>query len=447
MVALEDNNYAFYNMLTQSVIVIARDYLTTINKMLDNFDMSLNPELFKTLEKGGFILPDNFDEIDYLKYKYYLHLFDRSILEIIFMPTLSCNFKCVYCKQVEQNVNFSKETIEKILKFVNREVKTKNKFRAVWFGGEPLLAKKDLIRMSEEFITMCDKHHCEYQGLLATNGSLLDKDFILKLNDLKIKSIQITIDGPPGEHNKLRPFANGRPSFDTIANNIEQFVELNKTCYLTLRVNVSDNNYHRIPELFDHFSEKVRKGIGHVYFHFITSSEARGYKEFVTNLNDTDHIQLYYDTLDKGWPALPSAIERMYDEDRFYYCHEADYINSFYIGPNGFLYKCSESFFPLDKEAMGYIDNQGKIVYTNFGAYLRFMMTSPFERKCRDCSVLPVHCGGCRLRRFNDQEKCIKDKDIYVDNIVKFLFYKYKTKYKFRLNGKDYRIIFLRKLN
>ncbi len=442
-----ENLIILYNVLSQSLIAVSKKYFPAVNDALDKPDSCTDQKLYQILIKGGFILEDNFDEIDYIKYRYFLHLYNQNNLHLMLMPTLACNFGCVYCKQVEQKIYFSDKTIDRITKFVKKSMQTKKQLSVVWFGGEPLLCKKQIYKLSEEFINTCNTNKCTYSASLSTNGSLLDSDFVRDLDKLKIKSVQITIDGPPEWHNKLRPFSSGKPSFDIIKNNIENFVEYDNNSYLVLRINVCDDSYNSVIDLLDIFSEKIRKRTSQLYFSYINPSEAKRYKKFVSSLDTDDYWELYYKAIAKGWPALPSEICHIYDKDRFYYCPEADNINSFYIGPNGFLYKCSESFYPLDKEVVGTIDDFGNLKFTNFGDYLKFMIKSPFEKECKNCDILSMHVGGCRLLNFKGISQCVVSKDKYIERAAKFIFYKMKTKYRFSIGKSNYRVILLNELD
>lgn len=62
----------------------------------------------------------------------------------------------------------------------------------------------------------------------------------LKLLD--IKSVQITIDGPPEIHNKRRKVINGEDSFDVILRNIRNIYDL---LDITIRINVDSSKYKK----------------------------------------------------------------------------------------------------------------------------------------------------------------------------------------------------------
>lgn len=116
----------------------------------------------------------------------------------------------------------SETTEDNVIRFLKRMKREAALLRITWFGGEPLLALK---RMK----SFCEKVREEigitFESNLITNGYLLTTDKIATLKDLAATSCQITLDGLAATHNARRPLYNGKPTFDTVVNNIEALVE------------------------------------------------------------------------------------------------------------------------------------------------------------------------------------------------------------------------------
>ncbi len=86
---------------------------------------------------------------------------------ILLDPTSACNMHCTGCWAAEygNQLNLSLETIDSIV----RQGKELGTYMYIYTGGEPLVRKKDLIRI-------CEMHpDCEF--LSFTNGTLIDEDF------------------------------------------------------------------------------------------------------------------------------------------------------------------------------------------------------------------------------------------------------------------------------
>lgn len=104
---------------------------------------------------------------------------------ILMDPTSACNLHCDGCWAAEYGpkLNLSYETLDNIIR-QGQEVGT---CFYIFSGGEPLVRKKDIIRLCEE--------HTDCQFLAFTNGTLIDEEFA---NDmLRVKNFipAISIEG------------------------------------------------------------------------------------------------------------------------------------------------------------------------------------------------------------------------------------------------------------
>ncbi len=86
---------------------------------------------------------------------------------ILMDPTSACNLKCIGCWAAEygNRLNMSFEQLDDIV----RQGKEMGTYMYIFSGGEPLVRKKDIIRL-------CEKHDdCEF--LAFTNATLIDEEF------------------------------------------------------------------------------------------------------------------------------------------------------------------------------------------------------------------------------------------------------------------------------
>ena len=116
-----------------------------------------------------------------------------------------------------------------------------------WYGGEPLMAKDSIFRLTDKLQTLGK----EYSASIVTNGYLMDEPFILSLNKLKIKLVQITVDGNKTIHNERRPHISDSNSFDKIIDNIRKLISLTngKVC-LSVRVNIDRTNQQEFASVY-----------------------------------------------------------------------------------------------------------------------------------------------------------------------------------------------------
>ena len=104
---------------------------------------------------------------------------------ILLDPTSACNMHCTGCWAAEygNQLNLSLETIDSIV----RQGKALGTYMYIYTGGEPLVRKKDLIKI-------CEMHpDCEF--LSFTNGTLIDEDFCQEMLRVKNFVPAISLEG------------------------------------------------------------------------------------------------------------------------------------------------------------------------------------------------------------------------------------------------------------
>lgn len=104
---------------------------------------------------------------------------------ILMDPTSACNLKCTGCWAAEygNKLSMNFETLDNIIE----QGKKLGVFFYIYSGGEPLVRKKDIIRL-------CEKHSdCEF--LSFTNGTLIDEEFADDMLRVKNFVPAISIEG------------------------------------------------------------------------------------------------------------------------------------------------------------------------------------------------------------------------------------------------------------
>lgn len=260
----------------------------------------------------------------------------------------------------------------------------------------------------------------DYAAGIITNGYLLTDRVISEFNDLRIKSVQVTLDGLAATHDKRRCLRNGGgATFERIVANVKRLNEKCPDIKIAVRVNIDKNNEDDFMKVYSMFSSDVYKNIS-------------VYPAFVEDMSK-----------DKSNECVCSSFEQNEFLKRINAKHGLDF-NKFYpiggrqecairnpycivIGPEGELYKCWNDVGDSTK-IYGYLD--GRII--NEKLLLKYLAASdPFDDpRCKECILLPVCSGGCpyfRIQR-DEENRDIRVCPLIKDNLQDYLLLHYNNK-------------------
>jgi uncharacterized protein len=138
-------------------------------------------------------------------------------MELIYILTYDCNFRCSYCDIDKRKEDISKVILKKSIHFLQ-----KNKFnisKTKFFWWEPLLKKNDIKYIIENFP---NKYNSNFY--ITSNSTLIDEDFI---DFVKIKNIKLTfsIDWDNKANSENRFLLNWDNLSSQIINNTKQYSE------------------------------------------------------------------------------------------------------------------------------------------------------------------------------------------------------------------------------
>ncbi len=233
---------------------------------IDEVDIFERPELEYRLQNNlwedyhlkdyllerGYLFETIEDEEEYIREKYieFMEEYENTPVQIIFSTTYACNFSCIYCFQESYKENskiITPEVTDAFFSYIEKHFsKEKKKPYITLFGGEPLLAgeryKKNLLYFLKKARDLV------YQITIVTNGyELINYLPYFKEIGVKIKEIQVSMDGSPEQHNKRRPTVTGKPTFYQIAKGISEALKMGYR--INLRMIIDKENLPTIVEL------------------------------------------------------------------------------------------------------------------------------------------------------------------------------------------------------
>jgi uncharacterized protein len=345
--------------------------------------------LLESLAHGRMLVSDDVDELQLLSTRYELSRYDTTRLALTIVTSLGCNFDCPYCFEDKHPSILDEEVEDACLELLRDQLPRIQAFYVSWYGGEPLVGKRPLIRMSKAFIAACDEADVGYDADIVTNGYLLDEKTCRELQDCRVSGAQVTLDGPPDVHDRMRPLAGGGPSFHRIVENLRHAVEY---FGVAVRVNVDSENLGRIEELLQILADNGLSGRLQVYLgHLVAVDDgspapSSTYKPRCFTAKEFSQAELAFTELAMRYgfsaPSVPGPSGAPCTAVR---------ANELILGSDGELYKCWESV-GNPQHVIGNIRD-----YQNLNGRLRrWLSYDPFKNdECRSCIALPVCMGGC----------------------------------------------------
>ena len=372
---------------------------------------SLPATVVEELTVAGLLVDDHRDEFSPLVEENIAANGERGRRLFVLMPSAYCNMGCGYCGQRHfrspQPARHRQAVVGRILHGVRdpavREVSVN------WFGAEPMMGYAQILDISAAVIPACDDRGVGYSSSMVTNGALLTVEKLRRLHlDCRVRSFEITLDGPAATHDVQRPLKSGRPSFERIVTTIRRACEDESMPQLrfTIRTNVSRANR----DSHEAFAEAMRTaGLAHPRVSFYLAMVRPWGNDVSEYAVDRDHLvdverqwlQAYLaNGLDTGLLPIKRVTTTCVAVTR-----AAEVID-----PSGNVHSCTEQ--PLvpgrERTALGRVTDLQTPAVRPPGAYDSWnqQLLGDTTASCPTCSIFPVCGGSCPLVWHEGQPAC-----------------------------------------
>lgn len=357
-----------------------------------------NPLLAKMLASDGYLVPKDLDQFGQFRDNYFAARHDMGQLALTIAPTMACNLACGYCFQ---GLNKDLKKIDQrlpdaIMDFIQKQTGTLKSLNITWYGGEPLMAKKEIYALADRMIAHCDKNGIQYSSMIVTNGYFLTSEVARQLWVRRCTTAQVTVDGVEETHDKMRPLTSGRGSFKTIMENLGNVLD-DTPLGISLRVNVGIRNVGECDELLDEFERRkfAKRGNFSLYFSPIDAATADSGSAFEEGLTRQEYNTALLALSERGREmGLSSPLEA--PQGIMGMCVAAR-DNGFVVNHNGDVHKCWETAHDPRKRIGTIFEPESFDASPNTAIWQEW---SPFESDvCKSCKILPM-CGGFCGHRF-----------------------------------------------
>jgi len=416
--------YFLYNALSNTFIEVDRhhyDFLEQTQKNPQLINSGIDDQFLALLQEKKVIVKAG-EERHLLierQYKRDTLCFDNTHLDLSICPTLGCNFRCPYCfEHTQQDMTImNAATVNQLSAFIKSFIKIRS-LSITWYGGEPTI--NPAFNVVHEITKRIKKLDIDFREAgLVTNAYLLGEEKINQLNELNIKTVQITIDGPQEIHDSRRVLDSGRPTFQQIINNIDTLMNSSFNGSCNIRVNLDQTNLSSFFDIRKYLLKRFDGKNLYVYAGHVDTSPDHRYDKNC-NLCAEEWTEF---TVEQFRHLKISPGKGIYPLGTIFNICSANTRNSFVIGPEGELYKCWEDV-GNKRMVVGSIFQDDHISNAELVA-LYSIGTDPYlDKECLECKIFPICGGGCanrRLRAKHFNEDGLKYCSLYKDNIVKYL--------------------------
>ena len=316
-----------------------------------------------------------------------------------------CNLACKYCFAEEGEYHgrralMSYEVGRKALDFLIRNSGSRRNLEVDFFGGEPLMnwqVVKDLVAYGREQEKIHDKH---FRFTVTTNGVLLN-DEIQEFINKEMDNVVLSLDGRKEINDQMRPFRNGKGSYDLIVPKFQKLAESRNQEKYYIRGTFTRNNLDFSNDIL-HFADL---GFKQMSIEPVVGEESDPY---AIREEDIPKICEEYDKLAK------IMIEREKEGKGFHFFHfmfdleggpciskrlsgcgsGTEYLA---VTPWGDLYPCHQ-FVGKEEFLMGNVDEG----ITKPEIAEEFRGCSVYSKeKCKDCFAKFYCSGGCMANSYN----------------------------------------------
>ncbi|NQU33588.1 MAG: radical SAM protein [Bacteroidetes bacterium] len=414
----KNGNIIGYNTMSNNFIAIPKQTYDVYKSFISNiYDLGkVNKKLYNNLKENGFIIPDERNELNELRLCNKEVSFNRHY-NLTIIPTLDCNLKCWYCwEKHEPGSRMSKKIQQSIRNHILKEIEF-NSFDSLeieWFGGEPLLDfDKVVYPLCSSIKDITDRNGKVLSNTFITNGTLIDKEMILKLGELN-SSFQITLDGDKIKHDKVRiKKSNNEGTYSKILESLYLITENIENARVTIRINFDDKTLKNIHNLFYDLKD-IERGKVKVHLERVWQTKA--------NPNSNKLLQ---ETI-----LLLTANNFEVDYGGFlrrYVTCKTDRYRQAGINYDGRVFKCTGRPF-TDENCDGVLDESGLITWKRDRVSQRIGRSTFEFEMCKSCKMLPLCMGPCSQKCLennweNMEKNCIlKNFEMTIDEYIIFMF-------------------------
>ncbi|NTW01162.1 MAG: radical SAM protein [Oscillochloris sp.] len=397
--AASDGKNLLFNSVSSTILALNNRHLPILKGWLHEIEETGDCATERALHgliASGFVVPRGEDEYAREHRKFLTTQARRDTLFLTIVPTMACNLHCTYCFQ--QNIphgrSMSPDTQDGIIEFVRRKAGESKALVVQWFGGEPLLRFDTIRTLSNAFLNICTEAGLAYHAEMLTNGLLLTPSIIAELATLRIRAIQVPLDGNPTTYARRKqiPLEQAAAYYRFLLEHMTALVEA--TGSVTIRINIDRENADEAKAVVARFKQH---GVidPRIDFRLGFLNTSRGILDCIPHdcLSDNEFADLELDFR----RFLAAEGYRVYGRPgpREYPCTAAVW-NAYTIDPEGRIGKCVPSTSTSETRFSRIYAHEIAQTLRETSVEGPYGDFDPFvSATCQGCPLLPACLGSC----------------------------------------------------
>jgi uncharacterized protein len=176
-----------------------------------------------------------------------------------------CNLGCTYCYAHQGDFGgtakkMDQATADAAVEFLLSPFQSGARVNLAFLGGEPLANRAVLQETARRATSLARARGITITFSITTNGTLLREDDARFFEDFGF-AVTVSLDGVREVHDLLRPYKDGRGSYDRIMQNVRPLLEKQRKMQVSARVTVTPRNLG-LREALDEFLDAGFHSVG-----------------------------------------------------------------------------------------------------------------------------------------------------------------------------------------
>lgn len=401
----ENGQLVLWNTFSGSMSIFKPEQVPLVKSLITRGGIEAHPVgLTKYLVDRGFLLKEGTNEMRRLQLSFGQQHYRPDALQLFLLSSEDCNFRCKYCYEEFARGTMQPRVRTGVRNLIQKRLPGLRRLAISWFGGEPLYGWKAIEDLAPFFMEVAEEHSISLFSHMTTNGYLLTPEVAGKLLSWKINDFQITVDGPPENHNCSRPTREGGPTFQTIFENLKALRDRPDDFFVRIRVNFDKDNHPNLREFLDLVAEEFRDDPRFVLGFFAVGrwGGANDDNLPVCGLDESRQVmkELRRAAVERGLQISGTLKDVKGAGSQVCYAARP---YQFIIGASGKVMKCTVALDMQDYNVIGTLEENGDLLLDRDKLAMWTEPAFDNDKKCQKCVVVPS-CQGlyCPLVRIEE---------------------------------------------